>query len=86
MKFEININEYVYVQLTEKGKQVYYDYYHALDKLGNLNLGELELQEYKEGYVKFQLWQFIQIFGPKIYLGMTEPLFKNNDLQFRGDV
>ena len=85
MKMTININDYVWVQLTDIGKQVYYDFYDYYDRLSMSSFGAPELKEDKDGYSAFQIWEFMQIFGPKTYMGMVGTPIKNNNIQFRGD-
>lgn len=85
MKVTLNINDYVYVQLTDVGKQIYYDFYDYYDKLSVSSFGAPKLKEDKDGYTGFQIWEFMQIFGSKVYMGMVGSPFKNNILQFRGD-
>lgn len=51
-----NLNHPIYVHLDEKGKKILKKYYKHDD---------ISIWEYpqKEGYYKFQLWQFVDIFG-----------------------
>ena len=69
----INLNDYVFVKLKEKGYQRLVDY----DKKYGCSH---DIDYFKEradadGYTRFQLWNFMQIFGKDMYLG-------NNDIGF----
>ena len=73
-----NINNYVKVKLTEKGK---YIYYHRFD---DISLSPIELEYDDEGYVEFQLWHLMQIFGEHLFNGCDIPFettikFKKED-------
>ena len=68
----INLNEFVKVKLTDLGKDIYY---HQFDKM-NQQWGRIVCKpsfpkEDAEGYTKFQLWDFIEIYGK--HIGMTKP-------------
>lgn len=68
----INLNEVVKVKLTDLGKDIYY---HRFDKL-NRQYGRIICKpsfpkEDTEGYVEFQLWDFIQIYGE--HIGIARP-------------
>lgn len=68
----INLNEFIKVKLTDLGKDIYY---HQFDEL-NQQWGRIVCKpsfpkEDAEGYTKFQLWNFIEIYGE--HFGMTKP-------------
>lgn len=77
----ININDYIKVKLTDKGKDIYYDYY--------VNYYQEEDYIYKNtaceakvdinGYTKMQLHEFMQIFGNRIPFGYND-IFENNNI------
>lgn len=74
---KININEYIKVKLNDKGRKILYDQYlHYRKHVTGLKFKEP--QEDSEGYSKWQLWHFMQTFGPEIALG--------NDLPFDADI
>lgn len=86
MTIKFNINEYVYVKITEAGwKQLKRNHY-DLHRNYKLNIySEYEIPEYNnypatddEGWTKIQLWRLMQEFGPYIHMGMKEPLFDLN--------
>jgi hypothetical protein len=81
--YKINLNDYIYVSLTRKGEQVLIDYHNNLDLPEEfkrkpeelLNEARAPLRTDKgEFYYKFQIWEFMSLFGDKIQLG-EEPLF-----------
>ena len=70
MKLSIDMNEYVYVELTEHGMQVWKDYDKALDLPENIRnkypFADMVKQYKKTHGYRFQLWQLMQIFGQAI--------------------
>ena len=74
---EINLNDIVYVRLTDYGKDIYY---HRYDELNNHIGHELIKPHFPEedkcGYSKFQLWDFI-----KTSKKVIEPL----NIYFKGE-
>jgi len=63
-----NINDEIQVKLNDKGREIYL---HAFDDdvPERVSLPE----EDAEGYSKFQMWVFMQIFGPHINMGFAQP-------------
>ena len=87
-----NINDYVKVKLTEKGKYIYYHQYDEINAdilktCGKpLDLTPIELKYDDEGYVKFQMWHLMEIFGKHLGNGLDIPFettikFKVDDLK-----
>ena len=69
----MNINEYVEVDLTPNGRQVYCDHLWAL---------KIEPPKHLPNPVKLQLWDLMGIFGPECYMGNTKwPLFERNEVR-----
>lgn len=71
-EIRINLNEVVKVKLTDLGKDIYY---HRFDEL-NQRCGRIVCEpsfpkEDAEGYTKFPLWHFIELYGE--HMGMTMP-------------
>ena len=68
-----NINHIIKVKLTNHAKDIYY---HQHDKLNKSYGRELIKPSYpevdKDGFTEFQLWHFIEIYGP--YMHMTSPM------------
>lgn len=77
----INLNEKVKVKLTKLGKEVYQKQYDDMNEIlvgmGARPLEPTDLASDKEGYVEFQLWDLMKIFGEFMYLG-APPMFKSN--------
>lgn len=71
MKF--NLNNYVQVKLTEKGKQVLNQKIdndlEILNRYG-IDTSTYDRSEPQDGYWKFQLWEVMQIFGPYMKQGL----------------
>lgn len=69
MEVRINLNEFVKFKLSERGKEVYRHRYDGYEFEYNR---EPELDD--DGYMSMQLWQFMQIFGEHMIMGMPEVL------------
>jgi len=77
----MNMNEYVYVQLTEVGlnvlesnipKSLPVDVKEGIRNLWKPN---------EDGWTKFQLWELFQEFGSSMYNG-APTYFKDNEIRF----
>ena len=72
-----NINDYVKVKLTEKGKYIYYHHFDDMNadilKSGGEPLNPAELIYDEDGYVEFQMWHIMQIFGKHLFNGCVIP-------------
>ena len=85
---DFNINDYVKVKLTEKGK---YIYYHRFDDINEENLkggyktiiNPIELEYDDEGYTEFQLWHLMEIFGKHLFNGCNIPF--ETTIKFKGE-
>lgn len=82
---KINLNDTIYVKLTDYGKDIYY---HLYDELNNYIGREIIKPHFPEedeyGYSKFQLWNFMKIYGPYIDItgkNVIEPL----NIYFKGE-
>ena len=69
---KINLNEYVKVHLTDLGNDIFY---HQYDEL-NQSFGRIICKPHfpkkdTDGYTKFQLWQFIELYGN--YISLVKP-------------
>ncbi len=90
---KFNINNYVYVKLTDIGYEQYLDklkYYH--DTTPTLfewpTIENIKLKEDKNGYLKFQMWEVMDLFGENLFNGCDKPfeldiLIDENDLKYR---
>ena len=74
----ININEYVYIKLTSKGKDILNGFYENLD-MNSVDVKILHPTT-SDGYTRFQIWEIAHIFGEYLYLGSTTKVFVDNEL------
>ena len=76
---KININNIIKIQLTDRGKDIYY---HQYDKLNKFYGTEYIKPEYpkvdEDGFTEFQLWDFMSIYGPYMFNGMKQVIKYNN--------
>lgn len=79
MKF--NVNEYVRVKLTERGRQI------LLDEAAEFRREHPQVKsphslpkEDEEGWSKWQMWSLMQHFGPHIHLGFDPPFETEIDI------
>ena len=82
---EFNINESVRVKWTPAGLA-------AVEEWHREGLGEMaeglpvtEADVDADGFTSIQLWQLMQIVGPRLRFGMIEPLFENNAIHLEED-
>lgn len=65
--YKFNINDFIKVRLTNFGKDVYREYYESVtneyNKFWGYTLKMPELDTDPNGFTKFQLWDFMRIFG-----------------------
>ncbi len=82
---DFNINDYVKVKLTEKGKYIYYhqfdDINERIRKIGGNLLNPIELKYDDEGYVELQMWHFMEIFGKHLCNGCDIPFYTTIKLE-----
>lgn len=76
---KFNLNDSVFVKMERKGYEIWIDFYNNIfEKEPQKNNLEYYISKAdKNGYVKFQMWEFMQIFGPEINLGTRSPFFTN---------
>lgn len=68
----INLNEWIKVKLTDLGKEIYYHQYDELNKTYKWKMFKPSFpKEDEDGYTRFQLWEFIQLYG--VHIGMAMP-------------
>lgn len=68
---EHNINEYIKVKLKPKGIDIYKQYFKQYEAFG-LSIEPIPLNTDESGWTLFQMWNFMEIFGPHMQIGMTE--------------
>lgn len=74
-EFSFNINEIIKVRLTDIGKDILHKHFSELHKYcASIEPDEYILHQYSEddkGYICFQLWDFMYIFGSYFYVRHT---------------
>lgn len=87
MKHEIsiNVNHFVKIKLTDFGKEVYAHQNDELNKFikshGAPPLDPRKLDSDEEGYVRLQLWEFMNIFGDAMHMG-SQPVIECNTMLY----
>lgn len=75
---KINLNNQIYVKLTKVGEEIYYDYIKEINDYYGREIIDKYTPDYEDGgYAKFQLWEFMNIYGNYISMGfpnVIEPL------------
>lgn len=67
-----NLNKKIKFKITEHGEK-YLDHLAKTDPV-YMACGRPKFDECSEGYSETVLWEFINIFGPKIYMGCDLPV------------
>lgn len=82
--FTYNINDRIKVKLTEHGKTILgHELADTMSMLNTLKFFEdyAPYHEDEDGYIKFQLWDFMRIFGS--YFSLGSPLIiEHNEIIF----
>ena len=79
-EYEFNLNQFIKVKLTGEGKKI-------LKEMYNLNNDDLKSFYTDDEYAKFQLWQFMNIFGKYLFNGsIIQPIKKNNIIILEKDL
>lgn len=64
---EFNVNDYVHVRLSERGRSAHYNHY------ANHGCDAPPIKEDENGWSKWQLWVLFEVFGEHIYNGAEPP-------------
>ena len=68
----INLNEWIKVKLTDWGKEIYYHQYDKINHIAGKEICKPKFpKEDENGYTKFQLWDFMELYGE--YIGLALP-------------
>jgi hypothetical protein len=67
----MNVNDYIEVRLTKEGLKVYKTYY---KKLG---MRPIPLKKGRGDWARFQLWDFMHIFGEAMRMDLPVIIVKN---------
>ena len=72
---KINLNDFIKVTLTDYGKEIYYhrndEVYEFIKRHGGTPIKPCFPKVDEEGKTKFQLWQFMEIYGK--HIGLAKP-------------
>ena len=78
---KLNLNSPIRVKLTDYGEYIYYHRFDECNKFieqnGGVPLAPYYPEKDDEGLTEFQLWKFIELYGPYIHMGaknVIEPL------------
>lgn len=69
---ETNLNDYIHVKLNDRGRTILINRHDKLNETLKNCLPPLRIEVDNEGYSKFQMWDFMAIFGG--YMGMGQQL------------
>lgn len=78
--YETNLNYYIKIKLTEEGRIIYKKHY------AKYNCEAPKLNIDNEGYVRFQIHDFMNIFGERLFMGATLPCETNCKIQVKEQV
>lgn len=70
-----NLNDYIKVKLTEFGRKIY------RSSFVSLGLPEPRINVDEDGYTRFQIHDFISVFGEHIHIGCELPCETNIQIQ-----
>lgn len=83
---EINVplNDFVKVRLTKEGVEHYKKHYEDSYRDSHIKAEDVmpKLKEDKDGFVEFQLWKLMLIFGNEMYHGNPKSMFINGEIRF----
>lgn len=90
MDIKININKKCRVRLTDLGRKVLLEHWKYLwTDAGRIIIAsekyatasaDICTPNWRSGEVHFQIWEFMQIFGPHLHMGMGSVLFEQNEV------
>lgn len=69
--YTLNLNGTIKVKLTDRGKDIYYHQFDDFIEMGTKLITPKMPKVDADGYTKFQLWDFIQLYGQ--HIGMIKP-------------
>ena len=80
----VNINRYVWVRLTDKGRILLDEHDRRLLEVIK-SLKKLPERREKDGWTQFQLWELMEIFGPYMGHGVEQPFEAHIELDEVGE-
>ena len=73
LKNSMHLNEIIKVRLTDFGKDIYYHQYDELNNRKGRVVCEPRMPKVDaDGYTKFQLWDFMRVYGKYMHIGTRE--------------
>lgn len=80
-RVKTNINNYIWVKLTKEGREIYYDSYKDVYPL-LLKAGYgIPAIVQEDGWSKFQMWDFMRIFGEHLSMGVCGPISTSVEIE-----
>lgn len=79
MNISININNKIKVKLTDFGKSILDKEVNKLKQISGAPDNYTPYKTDNNGYIEFQLWQFMNIFGSSLYNGAIQ-VIENNEM------
>lgn len=76
----VNLNDIIKVKFTDYGRDIYYHRFDEMIARGARFLKPRYPRVDEDGYSTIQLWEFMEIFGPHIHLGMRDVITEGNCL------
>jgi hypothetical protein len=84
----INLNDRIRVKLTDTGLYVLKNNYKSSKRLSDI----LDIDDYinvyeldEQGYIVIQLWEFAHIFGKYLYMGNTDQVIEDMNVELLDD-
>jgi hypothetical protein len=78
---KLNINHIIKVKLTDHGKDIFY---HQHDEFNKKFVFSKIPPRYpnvdEDGFSTFQLWDFMNVYGPYCRIGSIDPFIENNNI------
>lgn len=76
---DTNLNYYIKIKLTEEGRIIYKKHYAKY----NCEVPKLNIDD--KGFVRFQIHDFMNIFGERLFMGATLPCETNCKIQVKDE-
>lgn len=74
---KVNVNDYVWVKLTEYGKYKLSEHSRVVNKFYGVEVLNENPWETENGYEKVQLWEFMNVLGSCFSMGLLSPIAGN---------
>lgn len=77
IKVSMNINDIIKVKLTDKGKEIIQkDYARLISLYPTLDIKPCYVED-EDGYIEFQMWDFMRLYGSHFYVGCPQLIVQN---------